>query len=72
MEKFSKQNYHYLNLGGVANPEVDNNPYMNLNHSKLNYGSTFYEYIGDLELVTNQARYFMYRQTNSLKSILKK
>ena len=45
---------------------------MNLNHSKLNYGSTIYEYIGDLELVTNQARYFMYRQTNSLKSILKK
>lgn len=72
MEKFSKQNYHYLNLGGVANPEVDNNPYTNLNHSKLNYGSTIYEYIGDLELVTNQARYFMYRQTNSLKSILKK
>lgn len=72
LEKFSKQGFHYLNLGGLTEVELPNNPYHGLNHSKMNYGSQVYEYIGDLELVTNQALYFMYRQTSSLKNILKK
>lgn len=63
MEKYSKQGYHYFNLGGITNKVDKNNKYYGLNNYKLGFGSNVYEYIGDLELVTNRTKYIMYRNT---------
>ena len=72
LEKYSKLGFKKLNLGGMTELNFPNNKYEGLNKSKLSYNPSVYEYLGDLELVINQAKYFMYRQTNNLKDILKK
>lgn len=72
MEKYCNQKYKFFNLGGIAELNLPNNKYENLNKAKLNYNPIVYEYLGDLELVTNQALYFMYRRTAPLRGILKK
>jgi lipid II:glycine glycyltransferase (peptidoglycan interpeptide bridge formation enzyme) len=48
------------------------NELQGLNYFKLNFGCKCYEYFGDFELVTNNALYFMYRNSMPLRSILKK
>lgn len=72
IEKFSKEGYKKFNLGGVTNPILEQNPYQGLNQFKANFGADTYEYIGDLELITNHTLYFMYRNSASIRNILKR
>ncbi len=72
MERYSKLGYKKFNLGGVTNPELEKNKYKGLNTFKTNFGAQIYEYIGDFELITNNTKYFLYRNTLSIKNILKK
>lgn len=72
IEKYCNQKYKLFNLGGITELNLPNNKYESLNKAKLNYNPITYEYLGDLELVTNQALYFMYRRTAPLRGILKK
>lgn len=72
IEKYSKEKYTKFSLGGMTNPNIKSNKYNGLNNFKLSFNPTVYEYIGDLELVTNQALYFMYRNAAPIRSILRK
>lgn len=71
IEKYSKEGYKKFNLGGIADA---NNPdkYKGLNNFKLDFNAKAIEYIGDLELITNKTLYFLYKNSFSLKKILKK
>lgn len=72
IEYYSNNNYKKFNLNGITSPYLPNNKYKGLNEFKLNFNALAYEYMGDLELVTNNTLYFMYRNTAPLRSILKK
>lgn len=71
-ERYSKIGLKKLNLGGIASPNNTPMEYKGLNEFKLNYNAQAIEYIGDLELITNSALYFMYQNTSPLRNILKK
>lgn len=71
IENYSKKGYSKFNLGGMTSL-TDDNKYSGLNKFKLSFSSKVYEYIGDLELITNPTLYFMYRHTKPLTDILKK
>lgn len=71
MEKFSNEGYKKFNLGGISNPMLENNKYQGLVDFKLGFNAKAIEYIGDLELICNNALYFMYKNT-PIKAILKK
>lgn len=69
IEKYAKEGFHYFNLGGATNVTLKENEYKGLNDFKASFGSTFYEYIGDFELITNQGLYFMYKNTAPIRNI---
>lgn len=71
IENFSIQNYKKFNLGGITNPFEKDNKYEGLNTFKLGFNSKVYEYIGDLELVCNNTKYFLIKNS-AFKNILKK
>lgn len=71
IEKYSLQGYKKFNLGGVINPFSFNDRYNGLNEFKLNFNPNIIEYLGDLELICNNTLYFMYKNSNQLKNILK-
>lgn len=73
-ERYSKAGFKTFNFGGIAdvNLEKSNNSYYGLNRFKLNFTNKAIEYIGDLELITNNTLYFMYQNTKPIRSILKK
>lgn len=70
IEQYSKLGFKKFNLGGMTNPREKQ--YKGLNDFKLNFNAKCVEYIGDLELVTNNTLYFMYRNSLSLKKHQKK
>ncbi len=72
IERYSKQGYKKFNLGGMTNPELSDNKYKGLNKFKINFGAKIYEYAGDFELITNNTKYFMYKNTLPIKNILKR
>lgn len=67
IEKYSNEGYKYFDLGGITNKVDKSNKYYGLNNYKLGFGSNIYEYIGDLELVTNKPLYLMYINSGSLR-----
>ncbi len=71
IEKYSKEGYLTFNFGGATNPEAIENTYKGLNTFKLGFNSNIVEYIGDFEIITNQALYFLYRN-NPVKGIIKR
>ena len=71
IEKYSKEGYKKFSIGGLANITKDTK-YSGLTQFKLNFGANVYEYIGDLELITNGPLYFMYQNARPLAKILKK
>lgn len=71
-DRYSKKGFKQLNLGGIASIENTPEEYKGLNEFKLNFNAQAIEYIGDLELVTNNTLYFMYRNTVPIRNILKK
>lgn len=70
IEKYSKMGYRKFNLGGVSNPQLEKNKYKGLNQFKTNFGAKIYEYAGDFEIITNNTKYFMYRNTLPIQRIL--
>lgn len=72
IEKYSKEGLKYFNLGGINNPLSPQSRYKGLNDFKLSFNSHSIEYIGDLELITNKALYFVYRNSSPIRKILKK
>lgn len=72
IERYSKAGFKKLNLGGITNPILEDNKYKGLNDFKLGFNAKAIEYIGDLEIITNNALYFMYKNTFSIRQILKR
>ena len=72
IHKYSLQGYKKFNLGGVINIFSDNEKYNGLNEFKLNYNPEIIEYLGDLELICNNALYFLYKNSKSITNIIKK
>ena len=72
IEKYSKEKYKRFNLGGMTNPYIKNEKYKGLNEFKLSFNARCVEYIGDLELITNQKLYNLYRNSKPIRYILKR
>lgn len=72
IEKYSKEKYKRFNLGGMTNPNIKNDKYKGLNEYKLSFNARCIEYIGDLELITNNTLYNLYRNSKPIRYILKK
>ncbi len=72
IEKYSKEKYKRFNLGGMTNPNINNEKYNGLNEFKLSFNARCVEYIGDLELITNMPLYNLYRNSKPIRYILKK
>lgn len=72
IEKYSQSGYTKFNLGGITGPNIENNKFNGLNEFKLNFNAEIIEYMGDLELIINQAKYFMLKKALPIASILKK
>ncbi|MCI9433930.1 MAG: aminoacyltransferase [Bacilli bacterium] len=71
IEKYAKEGYKKFNIGGLPNILVDDN-LKGLTQFKLNFGAYINEYIGDLELITNNSLYFIYRNARPLGRILRR
>lgn len=71
-ERYSKSGYKYFNLGGIAGINSKDSKYKGLTDFKLNFNAKVIEYLGDLELITNNTLYFMYQNTKPIRNILKK
>ncbi len=71
IEKYSNEKYKRFNLGGMTNPNIDSK-YNGLNEFKLSFNARCVEYIGDLELITNNVLYGLYRNSKPVRYILKK
>ena len=69
IKKYAEEGYKIFNLGGVSNILVDDNKYTGLNDFKINFGAYFVEYMGDLEVKTNNKFYFMHN--NPIKRLIK-
>lgn len=69
-EIYSKKGVKRFNLGGVTNPNIENNKYKGLNDFKFNFNALCYEYLGDIELICNDTLYYLYKAV-PLKNILK-
>lgn len=72
IEKYSRLGFTKFNLGGMTNIQVKHKKYDGLNEFKQNFNSNIIEYIGDLELITNNTLYFMYKKSLQIKRILNK
>ena len=72
IERYSSLGFKTFNLGGMTNPTIEDNKFKGLNDFKTGFDAKAVEYIGDLELVTNNPLYFMYKNTFKVKKILKK
>lgn len=72
IEKYSTEKYKRFNLGGMTNPTLDSEKYNGLNEFKLSFNARCVEYIGDLELITNNTLYALYRNSKPFRFILNK
>jgi Uncharacterized protein involved in methicillin resistance len=72
IDKYTKEGYKNLNLGGLTNITLDDNKYKGLNDFKRGFGGNTYEFVGDYELVTNSTLYFMYKNSAPFRTIFKK
>ncbi len=74
---YANLGYKSFNLGGIIdnrNPNKYkelNDRYKGLNEFKLRFGAKAIEYVGDLELITNNTLYFMYNNSTQLSNIFK-
>lgn len=71
IQRYEKEGLKKLNLGGISNINIDNK-FKGLTEFKCNFGANIIEYVGDLELITNNTMYFMYRKMNPIKKIFHK
>lgn len=71
IKSYSEKGYEKFNLGGLSNVIIDSKKYTGLNEFKLSFNALVYEYIGDLELITNKRGYNMYRNYVPIKNLIK-
>lgn len=71
IEKYSKEGYKKFNIGGLTNILTDDD-LKGLTQFKLNFGSYVNEYMGDLELITNNTLYFLYRNARPIGFLFNK
>ena len=72
MEKYAKEGFTQLNLGGMTNPNFDGeNKFMDINEFKFNFNASCIEYAGDFELITNFPAFSLYRNTSPIRKLLK-
>jgi len=71
-KKYKKEGFFKFNLGGMTNPDLQKNPYKGLNLFKTGFHAAIMEYMGDMEFITNNTLYFMYRNSLPFRNILKK
>lgn len=72
---YANLDYKKFNLGGIIDTRTNSeliNKYKGLNEFKLKFGSEITEYAGDFELITNNAKYFMYMNSKELSNIFKR
>ena len=72
IEKYANEKYKRFNLGGMTNPNLNNEKYKGLNEFKLSFNARCVEYAGDLELITNNTIYNLYRNSKPIRYILNK
>ena len=56
----------------MTNPNINNEKYKGLNEFKLSFNDRCVEYVGDLELITNNTLYNLYRNSKPIRYILKR
>lgn len=72
MEKYAKEGYKEIVLGGMTNPNLEeDNEYKELNEFKLGFNSSCIEYAGDFELITNYPLYMLYRNGAPFRKLKK-
>lgn len=71
IERYSKLGFKRFNLGGVSDVTLDNTKYEGLNQFKMSFNANVFEYMGDMELITNSTQYFMYENTIMFKNMFK-
>lgn len=71
-EKYSNEGYSIFHLGGITSVTLKDNKYKGLNDFKLGFGATAVEYIGDLELITNQALHLLEKSPIPIPNIIRK
>lgn len=71
IEKYTSEGYKKFNIGGLTNILSDTD-LKGLTQFKLNFGAYVNEYMGDLELITNNAMYFIYRNARPIRFLFNK
>ncbi len=72
IEKYHKLGYKKFNLGGMTRPDLEGNKFEGLNSFKLAFNAEVKEYMGDLELIINNAKYNLFVKSNRISGILKR
>ncbi len=67
IEEYQKAGYKFLDLNGITGDFSNSNPFKELNEFKLQFKPVVYEYVGELDLVTNSTLYQIALTTNLLK-----
>lgn len=72
ISKYNAEGFTSFNIGGVPGIKTNNPKYNGLKEFKLNFTPTITEYIGDLELITNNTLYFAYKQSKGISKMFEK
>lgn len=64
--EYYKNDFSYLDLGGLTGDLTKNNPYYGLNNFKLGFKPKFYEYIGEFDLIIDSDSYSYLKQSGIL------
>ena len=64
--KYYKNNFNYLDIGGVVGNFKEENPYSGLNRFKLGFNPHVYEYLGEYDLIIEPKTYKLFLQSNIL------
>lgn len=67
IDEYKKSGYKFFDLNGITGDFSIQNPYKNLNTFKLQFNPVTYEYIGELDLITNNTFYQLLLSTGMLK-----
>ena len=59
--EYSKKQFKYINLGGVAGTFDKENQYSGLNESKLGFNAVVSEYIGEFDVILNNFSYNLFK-----------
>lgn len=70
--RYSEEGYENFNLGGIPGIKTNNPKYNGLKEFKFNFEPYINEYIGDLELITNNTLYFAFKQAKAISKIFDK